>query len=315
MPSYRRVLKKCAVQTAPLATLAITLAAAAARAQTVPLPEEPPFQPPPQLAIVGLPDAPVPAHDSSLEALPDAPPPSSTATGTTDDNAVPCPHQDPNLVPELCGPKPAPKSEKLERFANSNTKLELTPAQKFHLAERNVKDPFNLASIAFFSALDVATDSHGVYGPGLKGFAKDAGTTLTEDINGQFWSTFAVASIAHQDPHYHRMPQATIQRRILHCFDAVVLAQSDSGKTIPNYDNIVGSSIAASINNLYVPYPSTNVPSTVDRVLVGFAFDPIGNAVTEFLPDVARRVNVRVVFVQRVINRLYESQTGGAQLQ
>jgi hypothetical protein len=34
------------------------------------------------------------------------------------------------------------------------------------------------------------------------------------------------------------------------------------------------------------------------------ATDPIGNAITEFVPDLARHVNVQVVLVQRVINRI-----------
>jgi hypothetical protein len=277
-----------------LAAAGISLAAATARGQQA-------------VALVDLPDAPLPQPTVAV----------NEPQHHLDDQGpkyTPCPNQDSNLVPEDCSAK-EPRSEKLERFANSKSALELTPGQKFRLAERNVSDPFNLASIAFFSALDVATDANGPYGPGLKGFGRDFGTTLTEDINGQFWSTFVVASVAHEDPHYHRMPQASIKRRILHCFDAVAIAQSDSGRPMPNYDNIVGSSISAAINNLYVPYPSTNVPSTVDRVLAGLAFDPVGNAVTEFLPDVARRVNVRVVFVQKVMNRIYESETGGAQLQ
>ncbi len=252
------------------------------------------------------------------QALPEAPTPQqeqSAVPAIAPAPIKPCPVQDPKLVSEKCPVPAVPRSEKLQKFANSAQPLALSPAQKFHLAVRNVKDPFNLAGIAFFSALDIATDAHGVYGPGFKGFSKDFGTTLTEDINGQFWQTFVVASVAHQDPHYHRMPQASIKRRIVHCFDAVVIGRSDDGKAIPNYEEIVGSPITAAINNLYVPYPSTNLTATVDRVLVGASFEPVGNAVTEFLPDLAKRVNVRIVFVQKVMNRLYETQTGGASLQ
>jgi hypothetical protein len=42
----------------------------------------------------------------------------------------------------------------------------------------------------------------------------------------------------------------------------------------------------------------------VDRYTVGIASAPIGNFVTEFLPDVAQRVNIRIVLVQRVIDRV-----------
>ncbi len=205
---------------------------------------------------------------------------------------------------------PAQSSERYHRFANSSEPIPLTPKQKFHLAAKNVYDPFNLLSIAFFSGLDVASNSHGAYGPGMAGFGREFGTTLTENINGEFWGTFVMASLTHQDPHYHRMPNATIQRRILHCITAVVWAQSDHGRPMPNFVEIGGYSVAASINNLYVPYKSTNVQSTVERVTVAMALDPIGNAVTEFLPDVARRLNIRVVFVQQIINKVAAIETG-----
>ena len=215
-----------------------------------------------------------------------------------------------------CEPLPdISEATKLERFANSPVPLALKPEQKFKLAMKNTFDPFNLLSVGFFSAIDVATNSHGPYGPGMAGWARDSGTSLTEDLNGQFWGTFVMASIGHQDPHYHRMPHASIKRRILHTLDAVIIAQSDSGKPIPNYDVLGGSVISSSINNLYVPYARTNVASTADRVLVGFAFEPIGNAVTEFVPDIARRVNIRIVFVQKIINRVYAEESGGATLQ
>jgi hypothetical protein len=48
----------------------------------------------------------------------------------------------------------------------------------------------------------------------------------------------------------------------------------------------------------------------VERVTVAMALDPIGNAVTEFLPDVARRLNIRVVFVQQIINKVAAIETG-----
>jgi hypothetical protein len=215
-----------------------------------------------------------------------------------------------------CEPLPeAPEAQKLKRFADSLRPMMLKPELKFKLAMKNTFDPFNLLSVGFFSAIDVGTDSHGPYGPGMAGWARDSGTSLTEDLNGQFWGTFVMASVARQDPHYHRMPNASIKRRILHCFDAVVIGQSDSGKPVPNYDVLGGGAISASINNLYVPYARTNVPSTADRVLVGFAFEPVGNAVTEFVPDIAKRVNIRIVFVQKIINRVYAEESGGATLQ
>ncbi len=37
---------------------------------------------------------------------------------------------------------------------------------------------------------------------------------------------------------------------------------------------------------------------------MGWASAPVGNYVTEFFPDVARRINLKVVFLQRIVNRV-----------
>ena len=46
------------------------------------------------------------------------------------------------------------------------------------------------------------------------------------------------------------------------------------------------------------------------RIATSLATDPIGNAITEFVPDLARHVNVQVVIVQRIINRVAIAEGG-----
>jgi hypothetical protein len=42
--------------------------------------------------------------------------------------------------------------------------------------------------------------------------------------------------------------------------------------------------------------------------MTGYATDPVDNLITEFLPDVAKRIHVRVIFVQRVLNEVSSDQ-------
>jgi hypothetical protein len=220
---------------------------------------------------------------------------------------APCAVQASTVKPadRSCEPLPdVPEAEKLERFANSSRKLTLKPEQKFKLAMKNTFDPFNLLSVGFFSAIDVGSDSHGPYGPGMAGWARDSGTSLTEDLNGQFWGTFVMASVGHQDPHYHRMPNASLVRRILHCAYQPFWTTSDTGKGMVNYSTIAGSIIDEAVDVTYVPYQRVGWGPGAERIASGWASAPIGNFVTEFLPDVASHVNFKVVFIQRIINRV-----------
>jgi hypothetical protein len=206
-----------------------------------------------------------------------------------------------------------PNIPMFNRFLDSATPLPLTPRQKFILAARNVSDPSNLLTIVGLSAISVASDSHTADGPGFRGFAKNAGVSLSQDMTGEFFGTFLIPSLAHQDPHYHRMPNLSVGRRILHVLDAVVIAQSDEGVPMFNYATVVGTIATNSLGNVYVPGRKHSFGASTARIATSLATDPIGNAITEFVPDLARHVNIQVVLVQRVINRVAIEEGGASQ--
>ena len=197
-----------------------------------------------------------------------------------------------------------PNVDMFQKFLKSQTVHVLTPKQKFGLAARNVTYPFNLLTIAGTSAITIASDADSPYGPGVKGWAKLSGVSLTQDMTGEFFGTFLIPSITHQDPHFHRLPNASLQRRIAHCIYQVVWSQSDTGKPMFNYATVFGTMADEAVSNAYVPYRQVGWDVSAARVSTALATDPIGNFIAEFLPDVASHVNIRIVFVQRIINRI-----------
>ena len=194
------------------------------------------------------------------------------------------------------------------RFLNGPQVKALSPLQKAHLAGRNLMDPSNLGTIAGQGILSVAFNSHAPEGPGLHGYANTLGVSFTQDMIGEFFGTFLIPSVVHEDPHYHRMPGVSIKRRILHCVDQVVWTQGDNGRNMVNYADIVGFAGDEAVNNLFVPGEQTNVPATSSRYGLDLATAPIDNFITEFVPDIASRIHVRIVLVQQIINQ--EARTG-----
>jgi hypothetical protein len=190
------------------------------------------------------------------------------------------------------------------RFLDGPQVKPMTPKEKAWLAVRDVADPFNAVTIAGSSAIAVAANSHSAYGPGMTGFGRYVGVSYSQDLTGEFFGTFLIPSIVHQDPHYHRMPTATIKRRIAHCLYQVLWTQGDNGKGMVNYADLVGFAIDDEIGNLYVPGQRTNLPSSAERYGISLATAPIENFVNEFLPDVARKIHVRVVLIQQIINQV-----------
>lgn len=208
------------------------------------------------------------------------------------------------LVPMTC----APSASAFLRFLNADVHP-LTAKQKARLAWRNATDPFNFLTIGFLSGISVASDPHSPYGPGWPGFGRNFGVAYTETAVSEFFGTFLIPAIVHQDPHYHREPNAPVDHRILHAIVGVVWAQSDTGQGMPNYANLGNSAIGITLDDIYVPGAEQGFGAGVERYVTAIASDPINNLVSEFLPDVARHINVRIVLIQRIVNEV-ERQNG-----
>jgi hypothetical protein len=285
-----------------LLVLTVTLAGAAACAQT------------------GTPPAPLPDAPSALLAQQrDVVAVAEESLKTTGSGVTPCtlhhamlsiPAHSPTVVPvrvpcsELVNP--------YQRFLDTSVVIPLTSKQKGYLAIHNLTDPANLLTIVALSGFTIAVDSDTAYGPGLKGFAKNTGVSLLQDATGEFFGAFLIPSIAHQDPRYFRLPKASIPRRIGHAVGHTFVANHDDGSPMPNYANLFGYPISAELSNLYVPGIHADPASTVERIATGLATDPINNLITEFLPDVARHISIRIIFVQRILNQVASQQQQGA---
>ncbi len=197
------------------------------------------------------------------------------------------------------------------RFLDGPQVKPMTPKEKAWLAVRNVMDPFNGITILGSSAIAVASNSHSAYGPGLWGFARYVGVSYSQDVTGEFFGTFLLPSLTHQDPHYHRMPTASLKRRIAHTLYQIAWTQGDNGKGMLNYSDLLGFGIDDEIANLYVPGRETNARASAERYGTALALAPIDNVVTEFLPDIARRIHVRIVLIQQIINQVADTKDNG----
>ncbi len=205
-----------------------------------------------------------------------------------------------------------PQVNSFARFLTYSGPLPLTARQKLFLAYKNVRDPFNLLTIGGEAGISIGSDSHTAYGPGWPAFGKYSAISLAQDTAGEFFGTFLFPALTHEDPHYYRMPNLPIRSRILHVIDAVVVARNDQGTPMFNYSVVFGTVCTSLLGNLYVPGRQTGWGASAARISVALATDPTGNAITEFLPDIARRININVVLVQRVINRVAVEEGGSA---
>jgi hypothetical protein len=211
-------------------------------------------------------------------------------------------------TPQL--PPPCRAENPIQLIVTSKNVQPLTSNEKGLLAIRDFVDPFNFATIAAYSAVVVAANAHSPYGPGLAGFGRLTGYGLAADARGEFFETYAIPSLLHEDPRYHRMPEAGFKRRVWHAVEHTYVSQHDDGRPMPNYATLLSYPISGEISDLYVPGIQTDLRSTGKRVAIGIATDPAGALVAEFLPDVAKHLRVHIVFVQEILNRMVVGAPG-----
>jgi hypothetical protein len=187
----------------------------------------------------------------------------------------------------------------------------LTPTQKAILAGRGVIEPFNLITIVGSSGISAGISPDGAYGPGFwHSWGEQIGYSLAEDIQGEATGTWIIPALAHEDPRYHRLPGHPMGQRILHAIGHTVLSQSDDGRIMPNYATLINYPLSALIDDAYVPGVDTSASATAKRIAVGYATDPVGAIVAEFLPDVAKRIHIHIVFVQQILNKIATGTPG-----
>lgn len=206
----------------------------------------------------------------------------------------------PGKIPPPCNELVYP----YQKFLNTDVVIPMTWQQKGYFALHNWVDPGGLTTIVGISAINIAANPHTAYGPGMSGFGKLAGVSLLEDATGEFFGIFAVPSLTHQDPRYYRIGKGSIRHRILGAVSQSYIAYSDDGHRMPNYGVFLSYTIGGELANLYVPGLQTDGASTATRIATGIALEPVNNLVTEFLPDVAKRVHVRIIFVQNILNNI-----------
>jgi hypothetical protein len=188
----------------------------------------------------------------------------------------------------------------------------LTSEQKGILAVRADLDPFGLITLVGFSGISIAANSHSAYGPGFKGWGRLIGYGFIENTTSNFFGIYAIPSLTHEDPRYHRMDDHhPIGRRIAHAIIHTYVSQHDDGSLMPNYGTLLEYPISSEIASIYVPGATTNQTQQMKDVAIGIVTNPVSDILAEFLPDVAKRIHVHIIFVQAIINRVANGSNNG----
>jgi hypothetical protein len=245
-------------------------------------------------AELDLPDAPL-ANLPQAPAQTDAP----AATGQSGSQTSPAPANAPPLTPEEQRKK-AQEQLKLEEkqrvwavVATFNTTanqqaIPLSPGQKYQLFFKSASDPWPFLLAAVLAGIGQAENSLPEYGQGVQGYAKRFGSEYGDYFVGNFLGNAVLASLMKEDPRYYQKGTGSYTRRVLWAATGTVWCKRDNGTWGPNYANVVGNLMGASVSNVYYPASDRTVGGTIGRGFSVTAQGIIGSEVIEFWPDIVR---------------------------
>jgi hypothetical protein len=128
----------------------------------------------------------------------------------------------------------------------------LTAEMKFHLAYKGLTHPTFFAFEGLWAGVEQAAHMTD-YRQGARGYGERFGANLASGASEGLFANAVLPSLLHQDPRYFYRGSGTRGSRAWHAFLAPFVCNGDNGKLQPNYSQMGGSLISASLSNTYYP--------------------------------------------------------------
>jgi hypothetical protein len=128
---------------------------------------------------------------------------------------------------------------------------------------------------------------------GAEAFGRNYGDAFAQRVTFQT-GRFVTGVMTHEDPRYIPSSSHNVLARSLHALTFTFVDQSDSGRPMPAFSNLVGATAAGFVGNAYLPSGFNNTTHAGQRATLQFGFTAAGNLLREFAPQMPRPV--RTVF-------------------
>lgn len=219
-------------------------------------------------------------------------PASSPNTPSVDQNA-PSPTEKPQSMP-------APVEGTLRLLARRSiffpdlaaNKLALTPLQKLELATDNSVAPSMVLGDLISAGIDQATNSLQGYGQEYAGFGKRFGSALATSTTNQYFKTFLLPTLLHDDPRYFVLLHGTTTKRVLYAITRVIVTRTDAKTEGVNWPGIAGPLMAEGLANVYLPPEQRTVGKTFRRYGIRIGVGAAANIVKEYWPTIFKRLRL-----------------------
>ncbi len=165
----------------------------------------------------------------------------------------------------------------------------ITTAQKYRIAKDDSFDWPNYFLLAGFAMQAQLADGGHV---GVESFGKFYARALGDQIIGSYVTEAILPSLLHEDPRYFRLGTGTFFHRASYATTRIFVTKLDNGKSRVYLSELVGNAAVIAITTSYYP-DSRTAPMALERYGLNLGNDALSNMLTEFWPDIKRRLPFR----------------------
>jgi hypothetical protein len=160
----------------------------------------------------------------------------------------------------------------------------ITPGQRLGWILKSTLGPKNLTAGIFVSGLSTWHNEPPEYGPHWEGYGKRYGLRLTVGGTSNVIEA-GLGSIWGEDPRYKRAEGQPVGRRVFHVFTSTFVTHNRNGDPMPAYARYIAVPGGNLVSNMWRPDSQATVANAAVRTGFGFLSRIIGNAFSEFFPD------------------------------
>jgi hypothetical protein len=164
----------------------------------------------------------------------------------------------------------------------------ITWKQKFTIARKDSLDYPSYVLAGVFATIAQANNTNPSFGQGVEGFARRYGTSVADQVIGNFMTEAIWPSLLREDPRYFRKITGSFKSRFGYALTRTVVTRTDKGNWTFNVAEFMGNGTVAAIGNLYYP-DGRDFGDTMQRMFSQIGTDTISNVLKEFWPDMKRK--------------------------
>jgi hypothetical protein len=166
----------------------------------------------------------------------------------------------------------------------------LQPGGKFKLFARTSFDPAIIAIATVQAGVSQADNQFAGYGQGAEGYGKRFGAAFADQVSAGFFGNFLYPTLFKQDPRYFRLGHGAFLRRFGYSLVQEFVCHNDRGGRAFNLSSVLGVFTAGSVSNVYYPSEDRGFKLTMSRSGLALGYASAGTQLSEFWPDIKRKV-------------------------